>query len=94
MALTGLLKGLLSQVTATDPETCGSVPALLLIAALAACSRPPEGRRGSIHSRRCGASETTVAARPERRRGVSLLEPQLDRIADRPCGPPPIAWCV
>jgi len=40
MALTGLLKGLLFQVTTTDPETYAAVSALLLIAALAACWAP------------------------------------------------------
>ena len=40
LALTGLLKGLLFQVTTTDPETYAAVSALLLIAALAACWAP------------------------------------------------------
>jgi putative ABC transport system permease protein len=40
VALTGLLKGLLFQVTATDPETYAAVSALLLFAALAACWAP------------------------------------------------------
>jgi putative ABC transport system permease protein len=40
MALTGLLKGLLFEVTPADPETYATVSVLLLVAALAACWAP------------------------------------------------------